>query len=255
MHLPIHLQIKYINIPDISEDSTLKVVLPATHRRDVKKMGKEISRILKEKDVGSIGIGAMIVFIAMVLVAGIAASVLIQTSTTLESQALATGEETTAEVATGLSVVNIEGHKTGSTLDLLGIMIRPRAGSDDVDLAQTVIEISDSSTKNFLSYDDSTYTPAAWIDGDLFGWDNYTDDNTHFSIIVLEDADSSCSSASTAVINSGDYVILGVNVSQCFSGLSPRDDVWGLVIPEEGSPGVINFKCPASFTDTVIELQ
>ena len=51
---------------------------------------RKLIKIFKKKDVGSIGIGAMIVFIAMVLVAGIAASVLIQTSTTLESQAMAT---------------------------------------------------------------------------------------------------------------------------------------------------------------------
>jgi flagellin FlaB len=151
--------------------------------------------------------------------------------------------------------VDIFGYKVSSTIGLLAIEVRPRAGSADIDLAQTVIEISDSATKNFLTYDDSTYEAAADVDGDLFAWDHFTADNTHFSIIVLEDADGSCASETSAVINSGDYVILGVNTTNCFSGLSVRDDVWGLVLPEEGSPGVINFKCPPSFTDTVVELQ
>jgi len=219
-------------------------------------MGKNICKISKKKDVGSIGIGAMIVFIAMVLVAGIAASVLIQTSTTHESQALSTGKETTAEVSSGLDVVNIEGYKSGAgTIDMLAIGIRPRAGSADIDLAQTVIEISDSATKNFLAYDDTTCTLAADVNGDLFAFAYYPTTATKFTIIVLEDADGSCASATSAVINSGDLVVLGVNTSSCFSGLSERDDVWGLVMPEEGSPGVLNFKCPPSFTDAVLELQ
>ena len=73
---------------------------------------RKICEVLKRKDVGSIGIGAMIVFIAMVLVAGIAASVLVQTANKLEMQAMETGSETTAEVATGIRVVDIEGEKT-----------------------------------------------------------------------------------------------------------------------------------------------
>ncbi len=47
----------------------------------------------------AIGLGAMIVFIAMVLVAGIAASVIIQTSTDLEMQAISSGPETITDVA------------------------------------------------------------------------------------------------------------------------------------------------------------
>jgi len=219
-------------------------------------MGKNIWRKLKYKDVGSIGIGAMIVFIAMVLVAGIAASVLIQTSTTLESQALATGQETTAEVSSGLDVVNIEGYNSSGSIIRLAIIIRPRAGSADIDLGQTVIELSDSDTKNFLVLNTSAYTGRNDVNGDLFAAARYSMGYaTNFSIIVVEDADNSCSSGTSAVINSGDYVVLGVDTNACFTGLDERDDVWGLVIPEEGSPGVINFKCPASFTDPVVELQ
>jgi len=218
-------------------------------------MGKNIWRKLKEKDIGSIGIGAMIVFIAMVLVAGIAASVLIQTSTTLESQALATGQETTAEVSSGLEVVNIEGLNSSGSIVRLAIVVRPRAGSADIDLGETVIEISDSDTKNFLVLDTTAYTAQADVDGDLFAIGGFSVSSTQFSIIVLEDADNSCSSGTSAVINSGDYVVLGVDTNTCFGGLDERDDIWGLVIPEEGSPGVINFRCPASFTDAVLELQ
>jgi archaeal flagellin FlaB len=217
-------------------------------------MGNKIRRIFKENK-GSIGIGAMIVFIAMVLVAGIAASVLIQTSTTLESQALATGRETTVEVSTGLSVVGISGANTSGLITDLAIIVRTRAGSEEIDLAQTVIEISNSTVKNFLTYDDATITLADDVNGSIFNSTYYPTDATHFTVIVLEDADGSCSAADSAVINSGDYVILGVDTTSCFGGLLPRQDIWGLVIPEDGSPGVIHFRCPNSFTDDVMELQ
>jgi flagellin FlaB len=220
-------------------------------------MGKNILSIIKNKDVGSIGIGAMIVFIAMVLVAGIAASVLIQTSTSLESQAMLTGEATTREVSAGIYVVNIEGHNTSGRVDLLAIMVRPRAGSDDIDLGETIIEISDSLKKNVLVYDESTCVQPNETLGDLFNAANYGGGATKFGIIVLEDADGSCSTGSSAVINSGDYVLLTVDASSCFTGggFAVRSDVWGMVIPEEGSPGVISFRVPSSLTNDVVELQ
>ena len=219
-------------------------------------MGK-ITNILRKEEVGSIGIGAMIVFIAMVLVAGIAASVLIQTSTKLETQAMRSGQETIAEVATGIAVTEIEGFNVSGegNITLMAIGVRARAGSADIDLSETVVEISDSSTKNYLVYDSGFHTAQANINGSVFAWVSYPKYSaTTFGVIVLEDADSSCTSTSP-VINRGDQVYLTVNASQCFGGIDTRTDVFGLVIPEDGSPGVIAFTSPSSFNDNIIDLQ
>jgi flagellin FlaB len=215
-------------------------------------------KLFNKNESASIGIGAMIVFIAMVLVAGIAASVLIQTSTTLESQAMATGRETTDEVAGGIAVFDIEGH-VATDIDALAITVRPRAGSPDIDLNETIILLSDGTTKVLLTYDyadsaDGHFNSTVGTDGDVFGT-NYSDlENEEFSILVLNDPDSSLSRFSP-VINRGDKVILFVDTNECFSEIAERTDVFGYVYPEHGSPGVISFRTPASYNDVVYDLQ
>jgi len=214
-------------------------------------------RRMNRKNVGAIGIGAMIVFIAMVLVAGIAASVLIQTSTKLETQALATGAETTEEVSGGIAVDDITGH-VDTDIDMLAITVRVRAGSPDIDLNHTIIELSNGSKKVILSYD---YTDANHFDdsvdsdADLFGTGNISDlTNEEFGIIVLNDPDSSLSRFNP-VINEGDKVVLTVDADACFNKIGERTDVLGMVIPEIGSPGMISFTTPSSYPDTVYDLQ
>jgi len=216
-------------------------------------MGK-ICKVLREKDVGAIGIGAMIVFIAMVLVAGIAASVLVQTANTLQIQAMRTGQETTAEVATGLHVLYIDGKNNSGKIGNITITIKPRAGSNDIDLNKTVVQISDTTKKCVLGQYQSAFSTSVGASGVFSESAVFNLSGSQFGIIVLEDADGSCNTASSPVINRGDCVMITVNTSACFSGIDPRDDVWGEIIPEEGAPAVFSFRVPASLVDAIYRL-
>ncbi|MBN1280476.1 MAG: flagellin [Candidatus Thermoplasmatota archaeon] len=195
---------------------------------------------------GDMGIGAMIVFIAMVLVAGIAASVIIQTANRLESQAMATGLETRGEVSSGIGVVDIEGHRSGSALNYLMISVRPRSASNAINLGTCYIEISDGNRKCVLTYLASEFHAKTEISGDMYQASFFDGLNaTRFGVIVIEDADSSLSSTNPALTN-GDQVRLTIDVSDCFGGggLSSRTDVFGMVQPEEGCPGPFGFRTP-----------
>ena len=223
----------------------------------------KICKMLKEKDVGAIGIGAMIVFIAMVLVAGIAASVLIQTSGKLEMQAMKSGQETVAEVSSGISVFDIVGKKGTDDLKYLAVTVRARAGAPNIDLNETIIILSDGTTKCVLLYHGWTeathYNSSVDTDdGQLFGTGTWTDlDSEQFGIIVLQDEDHSCLQT-TPIINRGDKVVLTIRCDSggAFGGeISERTDVFGRVVPEVGSPGIISFTTPPAYNDGIFDLR
>ena len=219
---------------------------------------RKLNKIMK-KDIGSIGIGAMIVFIAMVLVAGIAASVLIQTSTKLEAQAMATGHDTTEEVSSGIAVFDILGYAADNDdISKIAIMVRARAGSEGVDLNETYIELSDSSKKVVMNYTSANYSKP---DGqsDMFSAPVFPEGAnaaSQFGILVMEDADGSFVSANAVVMNSGDKIYLCINSTASYNKLAERTFIWGMVVPELGSPGVISFTTPASYSSAnVFDLQ
>jgi len=216
-------------------------------------MGKNICRVLRQKDVGAMGVGAMIIFIAMVVVAGIAAAVIIQTSSKLETQALKTGRETLAVVASGIKILGIDGHNTSGAIDQMAIYLSVLSGAPDFDIGQAVIELSNSEYKYLLRYG-GALTNTSSVGGDIFGVSDFGTDDT-FAVIVLQDADGSLSDANP-VLNYGDHVALAIDVDLVFgASIPPRTDVFGLVIPEEGAYSTIGFTTPASITTEVVELQ
>ena len=99
--------------------------------------------INNDEDRGQVGIGTLIVFIAMVLVAAIAAGVLINTAGFLQSQAEATGQESTDLVSERIDVtseVGIVGNNSSGELKAIKIRVSGAAGADQIDLSETTIQ-------------------------------------------------------------------------------------------------------------------
>jgi flagellin FlaB len=216
---------------------------------------KKLSRILKENDLGDMGIGAMIIFIAVVLVAGIAASVLIQTANRLEIQAMQTGQETIREVSSGLQIIDIEGANSGGLITQMVLVVRPHAGSGDIDLSNAFVEISDGVIKTILTYGAGDFTHIV-VDSEpnvFNATDCWAIDSATFGILVLQDADESLT-ATNPVINRGDVVMLCVTTDDIFGGLSPRSTITGLVTPEQGASATFSFRVPSSLSEVVYDL-
>ena len=95
---------------------------------------------IETQERGQVGIGTLIVFIALVLVAAIAAGVLINTAGFLQTQAQSTGQESTEQVSTNLVFLSSTG-----TLD---------SGPDGVETINTTVQLGPGSSA--IDLNDST---------------------------------------------------------------------------------------------------
>ena len=122
--------------------------------------------MFNDNDRGQVGIGTLIVFIAMVLVAAIAAGVLINTAGLLQSQAEATGEESSEQVTDRVQVSTVTGTAgTDSSgdfedlidgeIDRIGLTVLRSPGADDIDLTNVIIEVFANGESDTLTHIDS----------------------------------------------------------------------------------------------------
>jgi len=216
-----------------------------------------IKNFLKNKK-GDSGIGTLIVFIAMVLVAAVAASVLINTSGFLQQKASTTGKESTEQVASGLQVQSITGKVGTSDLKYLAVYVTPNAGSAAIDLAEAKMFLTYDGKSQILIYNQTNANKTQDLTAgaaDVFGAGIVGNTSANQMVVaVLQDYDNSV--VDNGVINKGDMVALVIDANAAFSGEIPeRSVISGKVQPEFGAPGIIEFTTPATFTTSLVELQ
>ncbi|WP_121741734.1 archaellin/type IV pilin N-terminal domain-containing protein [Natronorubrum halophilum] len=142
-------------------------------------------RITAEDERGQVGIGTLIVFIAMVLVAAIAAGVLINTAGSLQSQASDTGSETQQAVANQIEVVHAyaETGTPGDPYQDLNLVIKKSAGSDVIDMESATIQYTSEVDSVTLAHETNPDSVA----GEEFSTVNATDGTVQSSLTSTED--------------------------------------------------------------------
>jgi len=242
-------------------------------RHNYQRIDKKHKKDLKNNEKAMIGIGTLIVFIAMVLIAAVAASVLIQTSETLQQRAKTVGTQTIREVSAGVTIEDITGYTNANKtkINYLALSVRPRAGSKDVDLSLCTLTVLYNNL-SILRLNESLVVAVNTDNKSVFQTPYTSGSNitlleklsaTEFGVIAIHDPDGSVTN--TYGMNSGDRVYIVINLSAVISnngnnpwyegGLPPRESVSGKIQPEIGISGGYDTTAPAVFSKRIVDLS
>jgi flagellin FlaB len=183
---------------------------------------------MRRDDRAEVGVGTLIVFIAMVLVAAVAAAVIIGTSGTLQQRAQTTGNEATQEVTSNLKVIGIDGLRNSTSVDVftLNMKLALSSGSGDVDLNEMLIRYSDGTTVRVYQLGGTYPFSLSWIRG----------------------------TGTNNVMQAGDLVEL--TMTRIDGTIAARTDFEMILIPETGAEVNLDVRMPATYSsNTVIQVM
>jgi flagellin-like protein len=180
-------------------------------------------------DRGQVGIGTLIVFIAMVLVAAIAAGVLINTAGFLQSQSEKTGEESTSQVSDRLQAVAITGDNISSEeIGTINVTVSQSPGAQDINLENVTAQwVGPGGTFNLVN--ESVV-------------DDTTTNKEYFSTEPFKDADGSHPTLNDA----DDRLVMTFYPGRFSERLGEGEEVELRLTAQSGSTSIVRISAPQS---------
>jgi archaeal flagellin FlaB len=181
---------------------------------------------------GMMGVGTLIIFIAVILVAAVAAAVLVSTSGSLQQRSLQTGSQAEEGVSTGAEAVSVMGTdaSTSHTIDSFEMLLRLQAGSEAMNLNNTVLVLDTASTSQNMDYSGGS-----------------TSSTVHYGVTYVKQGPD----YEAGYISRGDVVKVWFDSTDA---VAENKRVRIKVIPRVGVSTIVEFTTPDVMTDARVSL-
>ncbi len=196
----------------------------------------EIKRLEKDDEDGLIGIGTLIIFIALILVSAVAASLMISTVKTIKQQAEKTAQQSLEEVSNSFQIQSVYGYKGPASKEINTVLMRVKLmpGSSSQNLSYTLLHIDDGETEKGLEYNSSGIS-----------------DQDHFSAVPLMDPVGEFKD-NRPVINQGTIVKIEINATAVGLNLTTQRECRIELTPKHGTSTIEIFTTPSVYDSRII---
>jgi len=195
---------------------------------------KANQKFLMGNERGDVGVGTLIIFIAMVLVAAVAATVLIYTTGSLQQKATKTSKEATQQISSNIVVEQVIGDRidiTNPNIQDIILRLKPDVGTTSIDLRQVIVSVQDETNRLDVYHINASSNLS-----------NFT-----YTSKAIRDADGSFTDV--PVMNSGDLIEIKLELAASLNNMSlpPRKTFLLSLSQERGQAVNLEITTPNSY--------